>query len=289
MNRGITGHTTVCGLIGDPVEHSMSPAMHNAAFAQLGLDYAYLPFRVRAADLTRAIDGIRGLNLRGMNVTIPHKVNVIPLLDRIDPLAERIGAVNTIVNDGGTLTGYNTDAAGFLRALREQGVEPGGKRVAVVGAGGAARAITFSLGEAGAEMVILNRLEELDWAEALAAKISQAFHRPVAAAELTPANLADALEKAELLVNATSLGMTPHTGASPVPPELLRPGLVVFDAVYNPIPTRLMREARAAGARTVSGLDMLVWQGALAFEMGTGQAAPAALTKKEALRLLQGQ
>ena len=122
MNKDITGHTIVCGLIGDPVEHSMSPAMHNAAFAHLGLDYAYLPFRVKAADLPRAIDGIRGLNIRGMNVTIPHKVNVIPRLDKIDPLAGRLGAVNTIVNDEGILTGYNTDAAGFLRALREQGI-----------------------------------------------------------------------------------------------------------------------------------------------------------------------
>ena len=141
----ISGKTKVCGIIGDPIEHTMSPAMHNAAFAHLGLDFCYVPFRVKAENLAQAVAGIRALNIRGVNVTIPHKVSVIPLLDKVDQLAQKIGAVNTIVNDGSVLSGYNTDAAGFLSALHSVGLEPKGKRVVVLGAGGAARAITFAL------------------------------------------------------------------------------------------------------------------------------------------------
>ena len=164
-NQAISGKTRPCGLIGDPVEHTMSPAMHNAAFARMGLDYVYAPFRVKKDDLAQAIAGMRALNIRGLNVTIPHKVNVIPLLDELDSLAEKIGAVNTIVNDDGVLKGYNTDASGFLQTLQERGIEPEGKRVVVLGAGGASRAISFILAESGARLVILNRIEELDWAE----------------------------------------------------------------------------------------------------------------------------
>ena len=146
----ISGKTKVCGLIGDPIEHTMSPAMHNAAFGEMGMDCVYVAFGVKAEGLERAIAGIRGLNMMGMNVTIPHKVNVIPLLDGLDPLAEKIGAVNTIVNDGGVLTGYNTDATGFLQALLEQGVELDGKTTVILGAGGASRGISFILAERGA-------------------------------------------------------------------------------------------------------------------------------------------
>ncbi len=159
MNRAISGKTQVCALIGDPVEHTMSPAMHNAAYAELRLDYVYIPLLVRPEGLGNAVRGLRALNVRGFNVTIPHKVKIIPRLDSLDPMAERIGAVNTVVNNGGELTGYNTDAAGFLAALQERGFAPGGKQVALIGAGGAARAIAHVLAEQGADIVILNRRE----------------------------------------------------------------------------------------------------------------------------------
>jgi shikimate dehydrogenase len=289
MKHSISGKTKVCGVIGDPIEHTMSPVMHNAAFSELGLDYVYLAFRVRAGGLARAIEGMRALNIRGLNVTIPHKVAVIPFLDELDPLAEKIGAVNTIVNDAGLLRGYNTDATGFLKALKDKGFEPGGKRVAVLGAGGASRAVSFILAESGASLVILNRLEELDWAEALARQISDTFKKEVKALESDEANLKAALDSADIVVNATSVGMSPHSDESPVPAKLLRPGMVVFDIVYNPLKTRLATEAGRAGAETVMGLDMLVGQGALSFEMWTGKKAPVELMKREAARMLGGR
>ena len=285
--RLISGTTRVCGIIGDPIGHSMSPAIHNAAFAEMGIDYMYVPFRVRQEQLGKAIQGMRALNIRGLNVTIPHKVTVIPFLDELDPLAERIGAVNTIVNDDGVLRGYNTDATGFLQALLERGVKPEGKNMVILGAGGASRAISFVLAERGAHLVILNRLLELDWAEELASRISQIFTKEVEALELNEENLAKVLEKADIVVNATSVGMSPNIDETPIPAKLLKPGLIVFDIVYNPIKTRLLREAEAAGAKTIGGFDMLVWQGVLAFELWTGMKAPVKVMKEEAIKGLQ--
>ena len=141
----ISGKTKICALIGDPIEHTMSPAMHNAAFKELGIDYVYLPFRVEREKLGKAIEGMRALNIRGLNVTIPHKVATIPFLDRLDPLVQNVGAVNTIVNDDGVLTGYNTDATGALQTLLEAGIEPEGKNIVILGAGGASRAISFAV------------------------------------------------------------------------------------------------------------------------------------------------
>ena len=282
----ISGKTRICGLIGDPVEHTMSPVMHNAAFAELALDYVYLPFRVKPEDLAPAVSGLRALNVLGFNVTIPHKVSVIPLLDEIDPLAERIGAVNTVVNDNGVLRGYNTDASGFLRALLESGAEPSGKRIVLLGAGGAARAIAYILAEQKARLTILNRREELDWAEEIAGNINKDLGNTVGVFELLASHLSAALEKADILVNATSLGMSPQSDTSPVPAELIKKGLQVVDIVYNPVRTKLLRDAAGAGAVTVAGLDMLVWQGALAFERWTGQPPPFALMKEVALEEL---
>jgi len=285
-NNIISGGTRLCGVIGDPVEHTMSPAMHNAAFAQMGLDYVYVPFKVKKVGLSRAIDGMRGLNIRGLSVTIPHKVTVIPLLDKLDPLAEKIGAVNTITNDDGVLTGSNTDAGGFLQALLARGIEPKGKKIVILGAGGASRAISFILAERGAHLVILNRLLELDWAEELAGRLSSFFTQEVKALELVEGNLNGVLKGADILVNTTSVGMSPNINETPVPAKLLRPGLVVFDIVYNPIKTRLLKEAETAGAETISGVDMFVWQGALAFEKWTGQKAPLDLMKREVIKAL---
>jgi len=280
----ISGTTRVYGVIGDPIEHTMSPVMHNAAFKELGLDYLYVPLRVKKEELGKAVESMRALNIRGVNVTLPHKVAIIPFLDELDPLAKKIGAVNTIVNDGGVLTGYNTDATGFLQALLEKGVESEGKKVVILGAGGAARAISFILAERGGHLVILNRLLELDWAEELAQRVSKVSKKEVKALELNEKNLEVVLEGADILINATSVGMSPDINKTPVPARLLKPGLIVFDIVYNPIQTRLLKEAEAAGAQTIGGLDMLVWQGAIAFEKWTGQKAPLDLMKREAIK-----
>ena len=284
---GISGRTGLCGVIGDPIEHTMSPVMHNAAFHETGLDYVYTAFRVRSEELGEAIRGMRALNIRGLNVTIPHKVAVIPFLDEVDSLAEKIGAVNTIVNDNGVLKGYNTDASGFLQVLLEKGVDPQGKRVLVLGAGGASRAVSLALGERGARLFIFNRMEELDWAYELAARVGQHSEHEAEAGELHRQNLAGVLPNMDILVNTTSVGMSPETDRTPVDADLLRPGLVVFDIVYNPLKTRLLSEAEAAGAETVRGIDMLAWQGALAFEKWTGVQAPVDLMKREAIRLLE--
>ena len=287
MKDLISGQTIICGIIGDPLGHTMSPAMHNAAFNSLGLNYVYVPFKVKSMELRKAIEGIRGLNLRGVNVTIPHKVAVVQLLDKLDPLAERIGAVNTIINDEGILTGYNTDATGFLQTLHDRNVEPAEKKVLLLGAGGAARAIGHILTREKAKVTILNRKQDLSWAEDLAARLSRNYKTDVKALELTPENLKKAISNAEILVNATSLGMSPEIDATPVPAELLRADLTVFDVVYNPLQTRLLREAKAVGAQTIDGLEMLVRQGAVSFEIWTGVKPPVEVMREAALSLLQ--
>jgi shikimate dehydrogenase len=281
----ITGKTKVCGIIGDPIGHTMSPAMHNAAFSTLGLDYTYLPFHVRRGELPGAIAGMRALHIVGLNVTIPHKVAVMPLLDRLEPMAEKMGAVNTIVNEDGVLTGSNTDAPGFLQALRSKNIEPEGKKNVILGAGGAAKGIAFILAEAGASLVILNRT--LSKAEELAAQIAQHYRQNLKTMTLSEENLANALDGADLLVNTTSVGMVPDVDRTPVSSGLLNPKLAVYDIVYNPLATRLLREAKAAGARTVDGLDMLVWQGALAFKKWTGREAPFEIMKQAAVKALK--
>jgi shikimate dehydrogenase len=283
----VSGTTKICGLIGDPVEHTMSPAMHNAAFEKLGLDYIYLPFRVPSESLGDAVSGLKALNVRGFNVTIPHKVAVIPCLDEVDAIAGKIGAVNTVVNDDGKLTGYNTDAAGFLQAMLEQEIQPAGKNIIILGAGGASRAISFILADNGARLTVLNRKLELDWAFELARRIHEDLGSEVTPLELTAENLSAVLAKSDIIVNATSVGMSPEKDYSPVPAGLLKPGLIVFDIVYNPVRTKLVREAESSGARTVSGVDMLAWQGALAFEKWTGQQAPVDLMRREAIKNLE--
>lgn len=286
MNMFISGKARICGIIGDPVEHTMSPVMHNAAFNKLGLDFIYIPFLVKKEFLKEAIEGMKAMNIRGLSVTQPHKVEVMKLLDSIDPLAEKMGTVNTIVNDSGILTGSNTDAGGFLRGLLENGIEPTGKNVVVLGAGGASRAVSFILADRGANLVILNRLLELEWAESLAERISSNFSVKVEALELTSNNLKKAIVEADILVNTTNVGMSPDTDKTLVDPDLLRQGLVVYDVIYNPIKTRLLKEAEKAGAKIISGLDMLVYQGVIAFEKWTGQKAPVEVMKEAALKSL---
>ena len=267
----ISAHTRLLGLIGDPVGQSVSPAMHNAALQALGLDCVYLAFRVTAPSLIQAVGGLRALDAGGFNVTIPHKVKILPLLDELAPEAAAIGAVNTIVNRDGRLVGYNTDAGGFRAALRKYDVDPAGMTAVLIGAGGAARAIAFALVSQKASLTILARRPEaaLDLVLRLKAGAGQ-----VEARELTRANLEAALGRGDLVINATSVGMTPDSDRTPVPGDLLRAGMTVFDAVYHPQQTRLLREAETAGAAVIGGLEMLVAQAALSFELWTGQKAP---------------
>ncbi len=275
----IDSDAKLIALIGDPVAHSVSPAMHNAAFQTLGLNYSYLAFRVSVAGLRDAIAGLRGLGLRGANVTIPHKTAVIPLLDEVDAKARRIGAVNTIVNVGGRLVGYNTDGLGFLTALKNHGFDPKGQKAVVLGAGGAARAVVFALRDAGASVSIINRT--FASAQELAAETG------TAAFEMTEAGFNTALAGPSLAVNTTSVGMSPDDGSPPLPAHLLYPGLTVFDTVYRPRQTRLLKEAAAAGCRIIGGLEMLVEQGALAFELWTGEAAPRDVMRRAATEALE--
>lgn len=274
----------MCGIIGNPIEHTISPVMQNAAFQELELDFVYVPFKVKPGDLNQAIQGVKALSIRGINVTIPHKVAVIPFLDELDSLAENIGAVNTIVNESGTLKGYNTDASGFLKALLAEGVQPENRKITILGAGGAARAIAFILADKGANLTIMNR--HLDSAQKLADRTFQLFRRDVQALELNRENLKDNLFGAEILVNTTSLGMSPENDNTPVPALLIKPGLVVFDIIYNPVKTRLLYEAEERGAKVIGGIEMLVWQGAAAFEIWTGKRAPVQIMREAVMRAL---
>jgi shikimate dehydrogenase len=273
----ITGWTMVCGIIGDPIEHSLSPAMQNAAFAELNLDYVYVPLRLPRGAAAMGAEAMRALGLRGLNVTVPHKVDIMGFLDSIDPQARRIGAVNTIVNERGRLVGYNTDAAGFMQGLASHNIGVSKADVVMIGAGGAARAVAFSLSEGGANITILNR--DTERAESLAREVSAAEGPVVSHGALTDAELESRLPGATLLVNATSIGMHPAVEVSPCPRHLLRRDLAVYDIVYNPRETLLLRDAAECGAVAVNGVEMLVGQGARAFELWTGLPAPVALMR----------
>lgn len=271
------------GLIGWPVEHSLSPAMHNAAFAALGLPWKYLLLPTPPSALKRAIQRLKGGRWAGANVTIPHKEAIISHLDRLSPEAGAIGAVNTIVARAGKCIGHNTDATGFMRALGDQGFEPGDKRALVLGAGGAARAVTYALLQAGAEVVICNRT--LERAETLALSFtSLPVSSPLTVRPLTNSVLGEEIGRCQLLVNATSVGMAPQSQLSPWPEEVPIPaGIVVFDLVYAPLETRLLQQAKAAGAQTTDGLQMLIQQGVEAFRLWTGLSPPREVIYQAAL------
>jgi len=274
-------------LIGDPIEQSLSPAMHNAAFRALGLNCAYVALRVPERFLTDAIGGIRALGIAGFNVTIPHKIDIVGLLDELDESASLVGAVNTVKNDRGKLIGFNTDGEGALRALEGKIRSVEGKKVVLLGAGGAARAIAFSLARADSRLTIANRT--IPRARALASTIEQKLGMNVEVVSLNRAKLAEVLRDADALINATSVGMYPRANQTLVSASMMHRGLVVNDIVYEPLRTRLLREARRAGARTIGGLGMLVHQGALAFEIWTGKRAPIKVMEAAAKRQLRGE
>ncbi len=283
----ITGRTRLIGIFGNPVHHSLSPVIQNAALETAGLDYVYVPFRVQPGeDLKSAVEAVRVLNLRGVNVTIPHKVEVMQYLDEIDPHARAVGAVNTIVNEDGELKGYNTDGLGYLSSLVEStGFDVKGKRVIMAGAGGAARSIFYALlSEGPASLVIANRSR--DKAAALIEEFSDEFAGvEISATSLDADFLAKGAEGADLLVNTTSLGM----GSNPpldIVLDGLNAGAVVSDIVYSPLETPLLASALAAGFAIHDGLSMLTAQGAVGFELWTGTKAPVGIMREAAMALL---
>ncbi len=288
----VDGQTQLVGLIGWPTAHSLSPAMLNAAFAATGLNWCYVPLPVPPDRLEAAVHGLVALGFRGANVTAPYKRSILPFLDRVDPGACALGAVNTLIvhrkGEKASIYGCNTDESGFIRALHQGGVRTGGCRALVVGAGGAARAVVSGLLRGGAEAItVLNRTPER--AEQLIADLAGQGRQAtrLVALPLTPGALIEAAGRATLLVNATPVGTWPQASASIWPDGLALPShLVVFDLVYNPRRTRLLEQARASGARAMDGLEMLVQQGAIAFEMWTGEPAPIAAMRAACVEVL---
>ncbi len=280
----------VCYLLGYPVGHSMSAVMHNAAFQELGLDYRYELKSVPPDELGALVASeLRDLKFAGGSVTIPHKLAVMEHLDGVDPSALRIGAVNTIVNENGRLKGFNTDGIGALRGITEAYGEVMDANVVMVGAGGAARAVSYHLSTQVRKLTIANRTMER--AEELATSLSAnpECRATVRSIPLERDALRAAIEEAEILVNGTPLGMHPKTDATPVQKEMLHPGLLVFDLVYNPIKTRLLREAEEAGAAILPGVNMLVYQGVAAFKMWTGVDPPVETMKAAVVGALGGE
>jgi shikimate dehydrogenase len=270
----IDTQTKLCGVIGNPVHHSLSPAIHNAAFRKMGLNFAYLAFPVEV--IGDAMKGLRALgNCRGFSVTIPHKLAAMPFLDEVDQTAQHIGAVNTIVVENGKLIGYNTDASGALRALREGGAALSGQRVLMLGSGGAARAIAFALAGdaqiAGLTILGVDEEERRRLVQDLRSRTSVV----VEDGPIQDDSLRSWIPHCRTVIHCTPVGMSPHVEETCVPAAMWRSDLTVMDIVYNPRRTRLLKEARAAGCRTIQGIEMFLCQAILQFELWTNQTAPA--------------
>lgn len=268
----INAKTKLYALIGKPVEHSLSPAIHNSLFKKYNINSVYLAFEVD--DLETAIEGVRGLKISGLNITLPYKEKILPFLDELSEEAEAIGSVNTVINREGKLIGYNTDGIGALRAL-ERFTNVKDKRVLILGAGGAGKAIAYTLSKL-AKVVVLNRTEKK-------AKALERFG--VKGEKLNKENLSHYLAWAEIVINATSVGM--NEDKSVVLEEFLRKGLVVFDIVYSPLETKLLKEAKQRDCLTIDGLWMLVYQGAESFRLWTGIRANVEFMRKKALEALE--
>lgn len=268
----VSGKTKITGLFGYPVEHTMSPAMHNAAFSSLGLDICYVPFRVSPEELPDAVRAIKALNLVGVNITIPHKEKVIPLLDRVNEEASFIGAVNTIVNNEGILTGHNTDGRGFISSLTEKGVLIDNKEILVIGAGGASRAISYYLSEKASKLYLFD-VEKIK-AEKLINDLKNIRNNVF---------LLNVLEKSgtpDIIINATPLGLKAEDPL-PLNADFISPDMVICDLIYKK--TKLLKVAENKGAITLDGLGMLLWQGVLAFELWTGIKPPVDIMREALL------
>ena len=283
----VNGRTKIVGLMGHPVSHSVSPEMHNAAFEALNINFCYIPIPVESEDLKKALDGIRALKIVGVNVTIPHKEAIIPLLDEVTKLPRLMGAVNTILNQDGKLIGYNTDGPGFVDSLKSDAkVDPKGKKVVVLGAGGASKAVSIMLAEAGARSLVITDII-IEKAENLAEYVKSHFEIESTVCPVESRDLQSSINECNILVNTTPVGMHPKVEASPLPDGIKIPsGIQVCDLIYNPPETKFLKIARESGAKTLNGIGMLVRQGALSFSIFTGKDAPVDIMKKAALEAL---
>ena len=282
----ITGHTRLTALLGSPVAHSISPLMHNEAFRLLDLDYTYLCFDVTEDTLPAAVAGLKACGIRGFNLTMPNKNKIVELLDELSPAARLIGAVNTVVNDDGHLTGYNTDGVGYMQAVKDAGYDITGKTITVMGAGGAATAICAQAALDGVKRIhIFARETSRFWSRTQ--KLVENINSTLPCEAFLHENkdltaLAQAISESTLLLNATSVGMAPNTDGTIIEnTSLYHPDLIVSDVIYNPRETRFLREAREAGCRTFNGMYMLLYQGAEAFRLWTGQDMPVDKIKEK--------
>lgn len=286
--RAITAATQICAVIGNPVAHSLSPAIHNAAFDALGLDFVYVAFRVE--DVKGALAGMRALeNFRGLSVTIPHKIEIMKHVDAVADLDRSIGAINTVVNENGRLIGSGTDGPGALAALRGAGVEIDGKSLLMLGAGGAARSVAFTLVRCArpGKLSILDVDAKL--LEGLSADLRGGTGTRIESGMLSEASLARAMGEADVVIHCTPVGMHPRAGASLVPAGLMRPGQAVFDIVYTPLETKLLADAGSRGLKVVSGVEMFLHQAALQFALFTGVDAPVDVMRRAVMEGLRSR
>lgn len=284
MNQ-ITGHTKLTGLLGSPVSHSISPAMHNEAFKQLSLDYVYLAFDVGIENLKTAVDGLCTLNVRGFNLTMPNKNAMCKLCDSLSPAAEIIGAVNTIVNDNGYLAGHTTDGTGYMRALKEDGYDIIGKKMTILGAGGAATSVFVQAALDGVSEISIFSRRSPFWerAESIIHTLTERTNCKISLFDYeNPDILRREISESAILTNGTSVGMAPNTNQSLITdPTIFHKDLIVSDVIYNPRETQLLKLAREAGLRTQNGLYMLLYQGAEAFKLWTGKEMPVKIMKEK--------
>ncbi len=281
----VSNKTRLCCVIGHPVDKSLSPIMHNEAFRAKGLNYVYLAFDVDTSRLKEAVEGLRALKVKGFNVTMPHKVAILNLLDRINEGASLVGAVNTVVNDDGELIGYNTDVNGIISALEAKVRSLKGLKALLIGAGGAARACIVALVSKGCkEIIIMNRT--FDKAKLMAEDLGKKLKMNYNLEELSMNSLKKAINSVDILMNATPIGTNPNLDESIVPQELIKKDMVVFDAVYNPKKTKLIRDAEKMGAKVIPGYEMFVGQGAASFKLWTGIDAPIDIMRRAVLKAL---
>ena len=278
-------NTQVCAIIGNPVAHSLSPAIHNAAFSELNLDFVYVAFRVE--NVKHTLLGMRAMdNFRGMSVTIPHKIEAMKYLDEIPDIDRHIGSINTIIREGDRLVGLGTDGPGALKALVDAGVEIIGKNVLMLGSGGAARAIAFTIAlDAGPAQIALLDMDKV-MLQQLTSDLKAGTDVPIKSHKLTPKSLTATTEKADIIINCTPIGMHPREDATLIPAELLRPDQVVFDIVYNPLETKFCAEAKARGLKVIPGVDMFINQAVLQFERFTGVDAPLQVMRRMVMERL---
>jgi shikimate dehydrogenase len=271
--------TQICAIIGNPVGHSLSPAIHNAAFDALDLDFVYVAFRVE--DVKNALAGMKSLeNFRGMSVTIPHKVEIMDLVDEISDLDRHIGSINTVISENGKLMGLGTDGPGAFKAIRDAGVALEGQKVLMLGSGGAARAIAFTLAQnAGLAGLVLLDIDEAMLRQ-LASDLAAGTDTPIGSDMLTDALLARHMQESDLIIHCTPVGMHPNEDSSLVPVELFRPEQVIFDVVYTPLKTKLIADAESRGLKTISGVEMFINQAILQFERFTGADAPEEIMRR---------